>query len=104
MSDTNNKSWLEHLRVVTPIMVFTLGVYVNMVNNNITDVKNNVNTIQAELFHHLTNSELHVPRATVISKDEFSIYQAMRDRQMTDIKDGLGRVESLIIQHMGVKK
>jgi hypothetical protein len=100
MGGTNGKSWLEYLRIITPLAVLVLGFYINGMNASVLEVKASINNMQAELFHHLTNAELHIPRSTVTSKDEFIIYQAMRDKQMADIKDGLCRVESLLMKHM----
>jgi hypothetical protein len=100
MSDTNNKSWMEHLRLVTPFLIVVLGFYVNGMNNSIIEVKTSINSMQAELFHHLTNSDLHMPRASVTSKDEFVIYQAMRDKQMADLKEELFRIEAMLEKHM----
>jgi hypothetical protein len=60
-----------------------------------------------KVFLHLTNSEIHIPRATVVSKDEFIIYQTMRDKQMDDLKiianDNkcmLSRIEQKIDSHI----
>ena len=104
MAETNGKSWFEHLRLITPFLIVVLGFYVNGMNSSIMEVKTSINAMQAELFHHLTNSDLHMPRSSVTSKDEFVIYQAMRDKQMADIKDSLGRVENLMQKHIDVSK
>ena len=96
MSEHNGNKVFEYLRLLTPFLIIVLGFYVNGMNNSIMEVKTSINTMQAELFHHLTNSDLHVPRSSVTSKDEFVIYQAMRDRQMTDIKDSLARVQNIL--------
>lgn len=101
MAERVSKSWLEYLRIITPVGIFVLTVYVNMMNTTIMGVKSEVTEMRAELLHHLTNSDLHMPRSTVTSKDEFTIYQNMRDKQTQDIKDGISRVENLLQKHMG---
>ena len=96
MSEHNGNKVFEYLRLLTPFLIIVLGFYVNGMNNSIMEVKTSILSMQAELFHHLTNSDLHMPRSSVTSKDEFLIYQAMRDRQMTDIKDSLARVQNIL--------
>jgi len=59
--------------------------------------------IDNKMFVHLTNAELHVPRSTVISKDEFNFYQMMRDRQMSEIKDSLERVDGMLQKYLKIK-
>jgi hypothetical protein len=100
MAERTSKSWLEYLRVITPVGIFVLTVYVNMMNATIMGVKSEVTEMRAELLHHLTNSDLHMPRSTVTSKDEFTIYQNMRDKQMLDIRDSMYRVENLLQKHI----
>lgn len=99
MSSDSNKSWLEYLRIATPIMIFALGVYVNLMNNSMTELKSEIVGMRADMFHHLTNAELHIPRATIVSKDEFFIYQSMRDKQMEGVKEGMTRIETLLQKH-----
>ena len=62
-----------------------------------------LNSIEDKIFLHLTNSELHIPRATIVSKDEFSIYQVMRDRQMAEIKQDVNDIKCMLQSHMGIK-
>jgi hypothetical protein len=94
MGDNGKKDWMEYLRIVTPVMLFLIGLVVYGMKDDIREIK-------GQMLVHLTNSEMHVPRATVVSRDEFTIYQSMRDRQMADVKDSLCRIENFISKHIG---
>ena len=99
MSDEKNGKigLFELLRLATPIGIFLLGLLWNSTRVDISEIKQ-------QIFTHLTNSEIHIPRASVVSRDEFLIYQAMRDKQMADVKDGLCRIESLMQKHISQTK
>jgi hypothetical protein len=105
MGDNNNGGWMSYLRLTTPAMVLILGFYINSVRSDIQRVSDNnvcqiqelkvsVEAMRGEIVHHLTNSELHVPRSTVVSLDEFRLYQSVRDKQMADLKDGIYNLKS----------
>lgn len=100
----NNKGWAEYVRLVTPILIFVFGVVFTVTGNsitmNITDLKERVQCIGISVNNHLQNAELHIPRATVVSRDEFIIYQTMRDKQMCDIKDSLNDVKIMLQRHI----
>jgi hypothetical protein len=78
---------------LTPIGLATVGYFISVMNGNFTRLDTDVKEMRLEISHHLQNSELHVPRSTVVSKDEFVIYQAMRDKQMSDLSCSLARIE-----------
>jgi hypothetical protein len=92
----NGQGWMEYFRLVTPFMTLVLLFYAN-------GVRSDINEMKSELFHHLTNAEIHIPRASVVSMPEFTIYQTMRDRQMTDLSCSLARIEAKIDKHMEFK-
>jgi hypothetical protein len=52
--------------------------------------------MRTEVQHHLQNSEFHIPRASVVSLDAFTIYQTMRDKQMSDLACSLARIENIL--------
>jgi len=54
--------------------------------------------INNKLFVHLTNASIHIPRESIVSKDEFIIYQMMRDKQISDIKDSIKEVKEMICE------
>ena len=60
-------------------------------------------SIDEKIFCHLTNASIHIPRETVVSKDEFMIYQVMRDKQNADMKIALEEIKS-ILREPTVKK
>ena len=93
MSDNNKcNPLLEYLRLLTPLGILILGFYIN-------SVKSDIKEIDSKIFKHLTNDELHAPRSLVVTKPEFLIYQDMRDKQMTDIKKSVDKIEYLVERH-----
>lgn len=84
LKDRNN--WFEWFRIITPIGIFVIGIWLNWIRSDIQEIK-------TQLFHHLVNGELHTPRATIVNRDEFVIYQSMRDKQMSDIKECLSEIK-----------
>ena len=85
----NKSSWMEHLRLVTPLLI-TVAIFL------LTILLNEAKDINDKLFRHLTNDEIHTPKSIVVTKAEFTIYQQMRDRQMSDIRDMICDVRNLI--------
>lgn len=99
MGQGGKMGWMEYLRFVTPLGILVLGFYSNMTFNSIDAVKKDLKEVSAEVLHHLTNSDIHIPRLTVVSRDEFLIYQSMRDKQMDGIRDSMGRIETILEDH-----
>lgn len=95
MSD-NKREWLGY---VSPILTVILGFYLSSVEKEITQVSQEIREVRGEISHHLQNSELHIPRATIVNRDEWMIYQTMRDKQMGDIKDRLGELKIMLDEH-----
>jgi hypothetical protein len=91
----NGKKW-ENFRWITPITLLLISTLIGIAITNQNDIKFQLSEISSKMFIHLTNAELHIPRATIVSKDEFIIYQCMRDKQMADIKDSLAEVTKLL--------
>lgn len=87
----NGKSWTEWLRLITPIGIFILGVFV-------TDINKKIDCIDQKLFIHLTNDEMHSPRSLVVTKPEFTMYQVMRDKQMEDIREKISDIKDFIVK------
>ena len=90
-SSTNGKSWIEWLRLGTPFMTLVLLFYAS-------SVKSEISEIRQQMFHHLTNADLHVPKSIIVTKAEFDIYQMMRTREMGEIKDSLCTIERLLLE------
>ncbi len=100
------KNWMEYLRLITPILIFILGVYVNQVDRNIEAAKKEshdsvvrieatLNDINEKMFKHLTNDEIHTPKTIVMSKAEFSVYDQMRGQQITDIRQSIVELKTM---------
>lgn len=102
--DSKNNAWPEILRLITPFLVLALGGLGWAMSRQLSVIDLHLSDIDNKMFTHLTNSEVHIPRATVISKDEFQLYQNMRDKQMGDIKDSLCRLEGMVQKHMDSSK
>ena len=85
--------WSENFRALTPIGLFIAAFFLNSFAGDIKRLDKDIGDMRGEVSHHLQNSEIHIPRATVVSKDEFMLYQTIRDRQMADLKDSLNRIE-----------
>ena len=96
----NGKSWVEYVHLSTPYIVIGLSLFVATIKTDIARVEKGQDEARLEIAHHLQNSGIHIPRETVVSKDEFCLYQTMRDRQMTDIKDELSEIKKLLNEHM----
>jgi hypothetical protein len=89
MTDNGNKIFAS-FRFITPILV-TIGLFM------IAGIKGDVEKIDAKLFTHLTNEELHTPRNLVVSQDAFTIYQTMRDKEILNIQEILKDIKELLL-------
>lgn len=83
----NGFRWkLEYLRVMTPVFLFSLNLLAGMMLSNQSQLINKIDVMDGKIFVHLTNEEIHTPRQFVVSKEEFSLYQKMREGQMEELK------------------
>lgn len=96
-SDMND--WREWIRLLTPVGIFVIGLYIAQVNGNITDVKEAIAKVQEQLFHHLTNDDIHTPKNIVVSQAEFKVYQEMRATQMETLSLGITELKELLREH-----
>jgi len=55
-----------------------------------------IKSVDDKMFNHLTNATIHIPRETVTSKDEFILYQTMRDKQMQDLKEMICEIKDMM--------
>ena len=85
VDDNGRPSWMN----VTNMLVTISLALTSIVTMVLFDINN-------KIFVHLTNSEIHIPRSTVVSRDEFVIYQMMRDKQMTDIKQDINDIKCIL--------
>ena len=96
MADNGGKNSMEYFRLITPFMLAVITFIGWTMSTRLGQIDNHLISIDEKMFKHLTNDDLHTPRQSVVSKDEFTLYQTMRDRQMMDIKDGICRLEIAI--------
>jgi hypothetical protein len=64
----------------------------------------NIKSVDNKMFVHLTNASIHIPRETVVSKDEFVIYQSMRDKQMTDLKEIICEIKQILLKQNDLRR
>ena len=76
----NRFTWMEYLRLVTPFLLFIITFTTTRLVFKLDD-------IDAKLFSHLTNDEIHAPRSMFVDKANFDLYQKMRDREMMALYD-----------------
>jgi hypothetical protein len=87
----NKTTFGEGVKYLTPILVTIALFMIGGMRSDMTKVETSlsaqISSVDIKLFKHLTNDEIHTPKSIVISKPEFTIYQTMRDKQMSDIKE-----------------
>ena len=80
-------NYLEYYKLSAPILIFVVGIY-------IASIDKKIDCMSQQIFHHLTNDEIHTPKSIVNTRAEFEIYQAMHNQQYEDLK---GSIKELII-------
>ena len=88
---------MQVIKILTPILI-AVSIFI------LTGINTQIDDIDAKLFKHLTNHEIHTPRADVISKGVFDTHcmMANRDREellryLDNIKKDLNKIfDSLI--------
>jgi hypothetical protein len=94
--EKKNGHWTDNFRIITPIALAILGYFMTGLSDNFKRLDLDVRDMRTEVQHHLQNSEIHIPRASVVSLDAFTIYQTMRDKQMSDLACSLARIENIL--------
>ena len=83
----NGFKWkLEYLRVMTPVFLFTLNLLAGILLANQREIITKISDMDNKIFLHLTNDEIHTPRQFVVSKEQFDLYQKMRNDQLDEIR------------------
>jgi len=83
----NGFKWkLEYLRVMTPVFLFTLNLLAGILLTNQREIITKISDMDNKIFLHLTNDEIHTPRQFVVSKEQFDLYQKMRNDQLDEIR------------------
>lgn len=96
MSDSNIKSWTEYFRILTPVFLFSLNIIAGMAISNQAQLKDSIDKLDIKIFSHLTNDDLHTPKSIAVTRLEWNVYQTMRDKQMSDIKDELCTIREML--------
>ena len=104
MAEGNGRHWTEQFRILTPLLLLSLNLLAGMVLTNQVEMRATIMQMDSKMFSHLTNANIHIPRETVVSKDEFVIYQTMRDKQMSSLNETLCRIEGKIDAHMNTSR
>lgn len=91
------KPWLkrmEYLRLITPAGIAVMLWILGTINTGIERVDRRVESLDARVFLHFTNHELHVPKDSVVSEAEFKMHcqqnKTLEDRLIeirNDIKE-----------------
>lgn len=89
MAENGNKTWLEYMRLATPVGIFVVGIFVS-------GIKSDVKDINTKMFSHLTNDEIHTPKSIAVSKPEFTIYQQMRGQQMDALENNIREIKDML--------
>jgi len=97
--NNSEKSWTEWLRLATPIGLFVLTLFINGLRSDLLSLRGDIKEVDAKMFKHLTNDEIHTPKAIALTRPEFNIYQEMRTKEMNDLRDGICRIEARLIEH-----
>lgn len=93
MNSDEGNSKIVWFRFITPILVTIVLFIVSLELTTISKIDN-------KLFLHLTNDNIHTPKDFVVTRAEFNLYQIMRDKQMSDVRDVLVDVKKLVEKHV----
>jgi len=85
----NGKHWTESFKMLTPILV-TIALFL------LSSLRADVKDINDKLFKHLTNDDLHAPKSMIVSQEAFTLYQVMRDAQMSELKSGITEIKEIL--------
>ena len=106
MTESKNTGVWEYLRIATPVLT-TLGLFiVGLVGSNLSNNVNRMETqllaqmgkIDDKLFRHLTNDEIHMPRSTMVDKQQFDLINTIRASQLADLKAEICDVKTLVME------
>ena len=88
------KNWTEVFRIITPVLCLIITGFAAVTYGRIGD-------IDSKLFLHLTNAELHFPRAQIVTKAEYDTVQKMRDQQWVSLSAQISEIKTLICDRRG---
>lgn len=74
--------------LISALLAINAGLY--------TSVKLDLKNIDAKIFHHLTNDEIHIPREYVVPKAEFDMVNNYQEKQRQDVLKAITEIKSMI--------
>jgi hypothetical protein len=98
--DQKDRIWTEVFRILSPMLLLSLNLLAGVLISNQTAMNKGIDSIDVKLFHHLTNDELHTPRALVVEKVEYEAIQKMRDKEFAENSAAHTRIEHNITKIM----
>jgi len=84
----NNSVWrLSGILIGSFITVITLlSLFITTgLRTDISQIRGKIDAVDSKLFVHLTNHELHVPRASIVSKEEYELYRYTSEKSLEQI-------------------
>lgn len=96
----------EYLRIATPVLT-TLGLFIigyigsslsGHMNQMETQIVGKIDKLDDKIFKHMTNDEIHIPRASMVDRASFDIINQVRAAQISEIKAEICDVKTLLIQ------
>jgi len=85
-NDLVTKVLIEKFRIITPILV-TVSIFL------LGGISIQLNKMDNKLFTHLTNHEIHTPRADVISKGVFDTHCMISERDRKELVTHFNSIE-----------
>ena len=98
---SKKNGWMQYFRLITPFLLLLFAIIGWLVKEDLTRINEKLEAIDHKMFTHLTNDELHMPRSLTVSKAEFLVYQDMRDKQISDIKEAVCDIRKSVERVMG---
>lgn len=97
-NSNNKRGWLIFFEILTPFLLIML-TWINSANISRFDKIDKVlECIDNRIFSHLTNDEIHYPKSSIATKEEFQMYTGMRDRQWSELYIQLNNIKTLLIE------
>lgn len=91
------EGWQVYLRLITPLIGFIVMLLVMGVRGDISRLDSNVKELDAKMFKHLTNDELHSPRSIMLPRAEFGIYLEGLNIQLRSINNEIVEIKNYIL-------
>jgi len=82
--------WLfSAAQYVTPVLVTIILFFLTNLKGDLSNIKlelkSDIKELDAKMFTHLTNDEIHVPRGMIVNKGEFEIQCKFAEKERAEI-------------------